>query len=77
MSGKMSDYQSDFMFYEDGKFKFRNGKVFCDIEVNDDGYYVAFMKEGAGYVNSYVLREAANLLDALNAGWDETVRSMP
>lgn len=76
MSGKMSDYQPEFMFYEDGKFKFRNGKVFCDIELNDDGYYVASMREGAGYVNSYVLREVADLLDTLNRNWDEKVRSM-
>jgi hypothetical protein len=67
---------SKLLEFKDGKLVFKNGRALCDVVAACDGYYVAYMLEADGYVNSRCLREAADLLDEMNAEWDEQVSKL-
>lgn len=60
---------------DNGKLIFvPNGKEIGDIYQEVDGYFV-FWPTGTGFWESHMLREIADLLDAMNEPWDTEVRN--
>jgi len=50
-----------------------NDVIVGEMLINDDGYYVFFPEERAGYWPDYILSALAENMETLNASWHKEV----
>lgn len=56
-----------------GKLYFENGVYLGEILMKEDGFYDFYPELKGGYWDSALLHEIANLLDKMNAPWEEEI----
>jgi len=72
---RLVEPKPDRLRVENGRLIFvPNGKDIGSVYQEVDGYYV-FWPDGVGFWESHMLREIADLLDAMNEPWDTEVRN--